>query len=151
MRTTVIDGETFVECREIPDTDVPTDERETAARTLAHATAALGLPDITIRWFRPTMDNDDAELEAPDAPDWLFFDIHEFAFGWFRHDYPDEILVRSGMNTYGVTHVIAHECRHLWQQREWGKPNGYDETLYNEREADADAFAASVIDALKGS
>lgn len=107
----------------------------------------LGLPSVSLRWFRES-----GELEAKALrrtnPNTLVFCHTTSVIGMFRPLSPDEILVNISLARAGDTleGTVSHESFHAWQLREYGLMLDQAELV---RENQANAYASRVTPRIK--
>jgi hypothetical protein len=118
--------------RDTSSAAVHIDEQRAASIALSHARHLLGLGDISIQWFQP------ARMRMGR----IWWDNRRLR-GLTYPDDPRQIFIRSGQGVRGVVESVLHECRHLWQNREWGASDGAHSKT--QREDDADQFAAQHV------
>ena len=113
----------------------------------------IDIPNIAIGTIVPGVDPDTGELFERMATTWTPDEIPalENPLVYIGVAYPNG----DPLNDMMLIANIAHELRHIWQKKVHPKryaktAKGYRDTLFNEAEIDADAFAIMYLSGGKG-
>lgn len=127
--------------KEVFTEDVPAGALQSAARTKVIVENDLGIGHGRIRFFQ----HDPAVEWNPVDPDIAFAILNTPPFDpemrgkqihpSIREQGCTVIWIRADLPVGGMAFVVAHECRHLWQDMTWGDEH------QEQREMDANVYA----------